>query len=400
MLNENGQRMLAYVATIDEIKPIPNYDRVEHARIGGWWVIVSKNDNFKIGDKCIYFEIDSKVPNNDERFAFLENRNYKVKTLRMCKVFSQGLVMPIDKFPEMNNAPVGADATEALHITYAVEEDNARKSDSIDPNAKYMSMRARHKKLFKNKFIQKMMKYSWFRELMFFFFGKKKDNPKGFPTHFPGVHKTDQERVENMTWVLNDKTPFIRTQKCDGSSGTYILERKKKNKYEFYVCSRNVRMLNPGQECFYGNNNYYWDMAKKYQIEEHMKDWLEAHPDATFVCWQGEICGPGIQKNPHHLKDTHFYCFHWTDSINGRRSIVEAEKDWHNYLMEVVPIVDTHYILPDDFEEFKLSADGFYDSDVCEGHTDCPREGYVYYKTTDPNFSFKSVSRKYLLKKN
>ena len=27
----------------------------------------------------------------------------------------------------------------------------------------------------------------------------------------------------------------------------------------------------------------------------------------------------------------------------------------------------------------------------------CEREGYVYYKTTDPTFSFKNVSRSYLL---
>ena len=40
MLNKDGQRELAYVVRIDEIKPIPNYDRVEHARVGGWWVIV------------------------------------------------------------------------------------------------------------------------------------------------------------------------------------------------------------------------------------------------------------------------------------------------------------------------------------------------------------------------
>ena len=30
-------------SVIDEIKPIPNYDRVEHARVGGWWVIVKKD---------------------------------------------------------------------------------------------------------------------------------------------------------------------------------------------------------------------------------------------------------------------------------------------------------------------------------------------------------------------
>ena len=60
-----------------------------------------------------------------------------------------------------------------------------------------------------------------------------------------------------MTWVLQDKTPFIVTQKCDGSSGTYILERKGKNKFEFYVCSRNVRILNDKQECYHASKFQY-----------------------------------------------------------------------------------------------------------------------------------------------
>ena len=79
--------------------------------------------------------------------------------------------------------------------------------------------------------------------------------------------------------------------------------------------------------------------------------------------------------------------------------MIAASADWKKLEMEVVPIVDTNYILPDDFEEFKASADGFYSPEVCEGKTDCPIEGYVYYKTTDPTCSFKNVSREYLAKK-
>ena len=51
------------------------------------------------------------------------------------------------------------------------------------------------------------------------------------------------------------------------------------------------------------------------------------------------------------------------------------------------------------FEEFKKSADGYYDPICCEGQSKCIREGYVYYKTTDSTFSFKNVSREYLGKK-
>ena len=49
MLNKDGQRELAYIVSIDEIKPIPNYDRVEYARV---WRMVGycKKDQFKVGD--------------------------------------------------------------------------------------------------------------------------------------------------------------------------------------------------------------------------------------------------------------------------------------------------------------------------------------------------------------
>lgn len=416
MLNKNSERELAYVVHVDGIEELPGYDRVESAIVGGWRCIVPKGQ-FQPGSLGIYFEIDSRVPADNPAFAFMEKRNYKVKTQKMCKSISQGLLMApgdfgwkanysIDgKYIEDNKGGIHyADdesrfLTKILGVTYADAEDNVRKFKNMSTDAKLASMKARHKKLFSNPFIKKLMRYKWFRKIMLTTFGKKSTSAKSWPDgKFEGVKRTDQERVENMPWILNDKTPFIVTQKCDGSSGTYILERKGHNKFEFYVCSRNVRMANQNQECFYGEHNYYWEVAIKYDIENKMKQWLINHPNATFVCWQGEICAPAIQKNPHHLTEAHLYCFHWTDSINGRRDIREAAEDWKKFDMEVVPIVDDNFIMPDTMEELKVLADGYYDSSVCEGNDKCAREGFVYYKITEPNFSFKNVSREYLLK--
>ena len=159
-------------------------------------------------------------------------------------------------------------------------------------------------------------------------------------------------------------------------------------------------MLKPNQQCYYKDKNYYWEVAIKYDIENKMKDYLNKNPDITYVCWQGEICAPGIQDNPHKLKETHFYAFHMTDSKHGRYYIRVANKIWDSYNIEVVPIICDNYIMPNDFEEFKLSADGYYDKSVCEGQNNCRREGFVYYKTTDPKFSFKNVSREYLMRRN
>ena len=402
MINPQTQtRELAYVVKIDNIEPITGSDNCEAAVVGGWRIMVRKG-TFSIGDLAVYFEIDSKVDITKPEFAFLAKRNGKIKTQKFTfggkgNFISQGLLMSFADFGWKDGKYAEGDfLTKELGITYAEAEDNKRKANSTD---KYKKMAQRHPKLFQNPIIKKIYKTNFGKKVLFLFFGKKKDKKGGWPVgRFPGVSKTDQERCENMIWVLSDKTPFIVTQKCDGTSGTFILERKGKKKFEFYVCSRNVRMESPAQECFYGNNNYYWDAAIKYDIENKMKQYLLTHPNITFVCWQGEICGPGIQKNPQSLSELHLFCFHWTDSLNGRIDIREAKKYWDAFNMETVPIVSEEYIMPDDFEDFKKTADGYYDPSVCEGNTECPREGFVYYKTTEPTFSFKNVSREYLLK--
>lgn len=413
MLNKNNERELAYVVKIDAVTAIPGYDRVELAHVGGWTVVVGK-DEFHAGDLAIYFEIDSKLPEVEPftNMDFLAKKHYKVKTQRMCKSISQGLLMSAANFNgntytdgtgieylHINGKSYaeGEFLTKDLNVTYAVAEDNKRKANSSD---KYKKMTQRHRKLFSKQPFHWLMSKTWGKKLLFVFFGRKQDNATHFPTHFQYVKKTDQERCENMTWILNDKTPFIVTQKCDGSSGTYILEKKKNlfgTKYEFYVCSRNVRQLTPNQKSFY-DENYYWECAIKYDIENKLKDYLNKHPYLDYVCWQGEVCSPKIQGNPHGLTETHLFCFHMIDSEKGKYDIREAAKIWKEYNMEIVPITNENYILPDNFEEFKLTADGFYNSSCCEGKTKQKREGFVYYKTTDPNFSFKNVSREYLLK--
>lgn len=392
------KRALAYTEKVTKVTPIENADRLEAVHINGWTCVCGKGE-FKEGDLGVFFEIDSKLPDkkpfND--IEFLVSKHFKIKTQKIRGTISQGLFLPLSFFEGYIDIPkeIHEDLTETLGITYAVVEDNKRKS-SID---KYSKMKQRHSDLFKkNKIVKWLYKRNWGKKLLFLFLGKRSDSLHGWPVgKFPGVSKTDQERVENMTWVLEDKTPFIVTQKCDGSSGTFILERKPFKKFEFYVCSRNVRMLKEDQECFYGSRNYYWEVAKKYDIENKMKDYLLSNPKLKFVCWQGEICAPEIQQNPHHLADTHLFLFHMTDDT-GRYDIREAKKIWDKYEMESVPIINENYILPDDFDEFKQTADGYYEASVCEGSLDCPREGFVYYSTKDPSFSFKNVSRSYLLK--
>ena len=314
MLNKDGVRQLAYVVLIDGIEPIPGYDRVETAIVGGWHVIVQKGQ-FKVGDPAIYFEIDSRVPKDKECFAFLEKRNYKIKTLKMCKILSQGLLMHASDFGweiifDGTKTPYIYDGekvhyaddesrflTKILGVTYADEEDNQRKAPSVD---KYKKMAQRHPNIFKKPWARWLMKRSWGRKIMFAFFGKKKDKATGFPTKFPYVKRSDEERAENMPWILKDKEPWVKTLKIDGTSSTYILERVKKNKFEEYVCSRNVRQLTPSQKNYHTDieGNVYWMMADKYKIFDFLKSYLIEN-NLDYVCLQGETAGPSLQGNPH-----------------------------------------------------------------------------------------------------
>lgn len=414
MINEKGQRELCYVVEVNDIRPIEGKDRVECAIVNGWTIMVRKGQ-FNPGDLGIYFEIDSKVPSTTP-FKFLEPKKYHIKTQKYGAFYSQGLLMHPsdfgwsirkdncdkniivdDKGQEHNLFDQSRFLTQQLEVTYYVVEDNERKAQTVD---KYKRMAARHGRLFAKPFYRWLMRREWGRKLLYIFYGKKKDNPNKFPTCFPYIKVTDQERVENMPWVLENKTPFIVTQKCDGSSATYILARRHKffgEKFEYYVCSRNVRQSDEKQECYH-DENYYWEASHKYHIREALEDILNQNPEMDYVCIQGELCGPKIQGNPHGLKELHLFAFHMIDSIRGKYDIRYAKKVWDEYGIESVPIICDDYILPDDMEEFKLSADGKYDSSVCEGQTDKAREGFVYYDRVNPNFSFKNVSRKYLLK--
>ena len=382
----NDKRALAYIQHVTNIRPIDGADNIEQCNVLGWNLICKKGE-FHEGDPCVYIEIDSKVPEREE-FEFLRAKGFKVKTMKLGKFncISQGLAMPQSAFKELAGLSEGTDVTDILGIKYSVQEDNARKGNG-DPNAKYKSMAARHQKIFKKKWARWMMRRSWGRKVMFFFFGKKKDNPRGFPTF---VSKTDEERVENQPWRIGDGKTYLATEKLDGTSCTYALERKGRNKFEFYVCSRNVRQQDEKQECYH-DHNIYWDLAFKYNIEQHLKDFLNQFPQLKWVCIQGEGVG-SVQGNPLKLTEDDLYIFNFKESQTGRWSSMAGAGQVREWGMKWVPILG-EVQMPDTMEELKVLATG-----KSKVNPEVMREGIVY-RSLDGSDSFKNVSREYLLSK-
>lgn len=381
-----AERALAHIEKIEWIKPIEGADNIELIGVLGW-VCIAKKGEFNVGDYAVYIEIDSKCPEEDERFKFLESKKYKVKTMKLGKfnVISQGLALPLALFPEITLFTIGMDVTEKLKITYASEEDIKRKTNKVNPNAKYQAMAARHSKIFKNPIVRKIIRYKLGRKFMFLLFGRKKDNPLEFPSW---IVKTDETRIENAPFYLQSDEKWVKTEKLDGTSCTYAVEKNKKGKYDFIVCSRNVRQANRDQQTFH-ESNIYWELADKYDIANKLTLYATLGGFDRVVL-QGEGVG-NVQGNPYKLNENKFYAFNLV--VDGERKGTIEMADFCK-LRDIphVPIIDAYYTLPKTMEEMKLEADGY-----SEINPKVKREGFVY-RSQDGQQSFKNVSREYLLK--
>ena len=371
-----------------------------------------RKDQFKPGDLGIYFEIDSKVPAK-EPFMFLEGKHFKIKTQKYKtpngQFWSQGLLMAAEDFgwrivengtviakENGDSFELGDFLTKELGVVYADPEDNSRKSkSSVD---KYQKMAQRMGKKFAKQPYRWLMKRTWGKKLLFFFYGKKKDT-KAWPEW---VVKTDEERIENLPWRLQDKTPWFATEKIDGTSTTFTM-RGFGRKREFYICSRNVCFNTPEkmESGAWYDTNVYQEMAIKYNIEEVLSMLMEyfgniKNKEVDFVTLQGETYGAGIQKRDYSLTDHDFMAFNviigYVGEAPRRLNPEEMKTLLADYGVPCVPIIDTAYVLPDTIEElrdFVNSAMSAVDGQMKEG---------IVFRSADGSQSFKCVSPDFLLK--
>lgn len=107
-------RKLASIQKIWKIEAIEGADRIELAYVLGWQCVVNKGQ-FRPMERAVYFEIDSFLPIRPE-FEFLRDSSYRktdimgegfrLRTKRFRGQISQGLLLPIDTFPEI---PAGSE---------------------------------------------------------------------------------------------------------------------------------------------------------------------------------------------------------------------------------------------------------------------------------------------------
>ncbi len=248
-------RKLASVQTITATEPIPNADAIVRARVLGWWVVVKKGE-FAPGDRVVYCEIDSLLPERPE-FEFLRANSFKpavmdgdtvvtpagfrIKTVRLRGQVSQGICFPLSILPAM---PVedGADVTELLGV---------RKWEPPVP----VGMKGRVK------------------------------GP--FPGFLP---KTDETRVQVLEPVLarhRFKT-FAVTEKLDGTSFSAWLRAG-----AFGIASRNLWVDETDE------SNVLARVAKRLDLAGRLAAIRDRHGFSPAV--QGEVIGPGVQGNKYAL---------------------------------------------------------------------------------------------------
>jgi len=332
----SNQRKLASIRQISSITPIEGADNIEKITIDGW-NCVSKKGEFKEGQLCVYFEIDSFLPIRPE-FEFLRRTSlrkmggeegFRLKTIRLRGVLSQGLALPLNILGEHSSVQIGDDVTEMLGVV------------KFEPPIPV----------------------------------ELQGIPKGL---FPAfICKTDQERIQNI-WneIKNNPESFEVSLKLDGTSCTYYLHNG-----DFGVCSRNL-------EIQASETNTLWKLARQYQIEELLRSY------GHNIALQGEIIGEGIQKNPEKIKGQDFYLFDIWD-INQRRYYSPQERralhEKYFSALKHIPILDGKRFLKEyqTIESILATADG-------PSMKGTVREGIVF-RSNESGLTFKIISNLYLL---
>lgn len=376
----NTERKLAHIEIIESLTPIEGADKIEVAQVLGWQCVVKKGE-FKVGEKIIYVEVDSVMPEKPE-FEFLRDRKFRVRTIKLRGQISQGLILPINTLTSINSKisigflNIGDDVTEYLSITKYLSPSERQEIEQIE------------RKLIdeKNKLKKFMMRYSWFRRL--FLPNKQK---KGFPYW---VSKTDEERIQNIPHVLEqfkDKEVYV-TEKIDYQSGTWtgkmvprfngILGKLFPKKYQFVVCSRNLTTNN--------KNSLYWQIAKKYNIEQILKK----NPTLTI---QGEQGNTKIQGNKYGITEPTMWVF----------NIIDYEKNYHYNYQEIVNFCNKNGLIPvprinsDYLKNYGTTVQELVEFSKGKSTlANIPREGIVVrcIENGKKILSFKVINPKFLLK--
>lgn len=250
-------RKLAHIETIREILPHNNADSLEICKVLGWTCVVLKGQ-FQVGQQVVFIEPDAILKDGRPEWEFMRARHFRIKTIRLRGVISQGLVFPLSILPnaleEVGVCLEGLDVTELLGITKWEPYIPAQLAGTV----------------------------------------------KGAFPDF--LHKTDEERIQGVPDVLEKYrgVVFAVTEKLDGTSFTCYL-----NNGEFGVCSRNLELKED-------DANTYWKVARELDLKSKLLLY------GYNLALQGELIGMGIQKNKYNLPNVQLKLFNIFNIDTGK----------------------------------------------------------------------------------
>jgi RNA ligase (TIGR02306 family) len=353
-------RKLVTKRIIDRISPIENADAIETAHIGGWQVVVKKGE-MKSGDTAVYFEIDSALPVEDERYSFLKDRCLKrftansgetvdecirVKTIKLRGCLSQGLLLPVIQFPDLSAIPMEEDCSDLLRVRHYDELSGMYSGNATAGNQK-----------------------------------------GSFPYFIP---KTDEERIQNLPayFTTMKDVKFEVSEKVDGSSMSVFYAPVLRPESPFGVCSRNFELKLDDKA------SDFVEVAKVYGLERVLARSFVLYGQELAL--QGELNGPGVNGNRDKNTALSFKVFRIFDITKQEFLTPQQRIEW--CMAFGVPHVNvvqrnfkpfTHF---NDMDELLKFSDGL----TANGN---PREGLVYKQEDAQHpITFKAVSNAYLMK--
>lgn len=349
---------LATVQKILTISPIEGADAIETAGLLGWEIVVKKNE-FKVGDLCVYIGIDTIVPELPQ-YEFLRARHFRVRTIKLRKQISQGLIIPMIA----GNYKEGDDVTEIMGVKKYSKDVEIPQDVPKMPTIWY-------KKMFY------ILKYKY---LVKIFPSLKTFNRKSFPKDLVPI--TDEERIQNIPSVLEKHhgRMYVVSEKLDGSSITIIHERSRFGKTKFRICSRRF-------ELFDKNNAWYKVFLQTNFSFQILK--LVDYYQTTNIIVQGEFIGKP-QGNKYQLKADEIRLFNiYVDGVRLLQN--EFYQACESLVIPCCPNLGT---IPLNFslKEIIAFAEG---KSMLNNQTE--REGLVF-RCTETGHSFKAISNKFMLK--
>lgn len=346
-------RNLASIQTVNAVEPIANADAIERLRILGWWLVAKKGEH-RVGDKVVYCEIDSLLPERAE-FEFLRSgcfkparevepplpAGFRIKTMKFRGQVSQGICFPLSILPQGAPTDEGEDVTEVLGVA---------KWEPLAPGC------------------------------------SGQGNVRGtFPDFLP---KTDETRVQLLQSLLErhaGKTFYV-TEKLDGSSFTAFIREG-----EYGVCSRNQRLDETDEA------SAFVRVANRLQLERKLRSMRELL--GFDVAIQAEMIGPGIQKNKYGLSEPTIRVFNVlnvaTRGLLDHASMLRAVADMELQTVPQLGAIELNHSV-DDLVALSVGASQLNPKVQREGIVLRPLVEEFDRKTG--RLSFKAVNPQFLLK--